>query len=105
MARLPYLLNRDINLHRLLAHSPDALRAFSSLGYFIRRKSRLEPRLREMAILQVGYLERSAYEYSHHIEIGRHFGVSDDDIRAIATETGRPTSIRWPRRCCGRRAR
>ena len=96
MARLPYLaradlkpedqelLNRDINLYRLLAHSPDALRAFSSLGYFIRRKSRLEPRLREMAILQVGYLERSAYEYSHHIEIGRHFGVSDDDIRAIA---------------------
>ena len=106
MARLPYLaradlkpedqelLNRDINLYRVLAHSPDALRAFSGLGYFIRRKSRLEPRLREMAILQVGYLERSAYEYSHHIEIGRHFGVSDDDIRAIAAETERrPTDL------------
>jgi len=106
MARLPYLdradlkpadqelLKRDINLYRLLAHSPDALRAFSTLGYFIRRKSRLEPRLREMAILQVGYLERSAYEYSHHVEIGRHFGVSDDDIRAIAAETERrPTDL------------
>ena len=106
MARLPYLdpsdlkselkdlLARPINLYRALAHSPEALRAFSNLGYFIRRKSVLDPRLREMAILQVGYLARSPYEYSHHIEIGRHFGVSDADIRAIIDETeGRPTTL------------
>jgi alkylhydroperoxidase family enzyme len=98
MARLPYLdksdvkpefqdlLSRPINLYRMLIHSPEALRAFSGLGYFIRRKSVLDPRLREMAILQVGYLARSPYEYSHHVEIGRHFGVSDDDIRAITDE-------------------
>ena len=35
-----------------------------------------------MAILQVGYATRSAYEYSHHIRISREFGVSDADIRA-----------------------
>ncbi len=106
MARLPYLkradlkaehqdlLTRNINLYRALAHSPDALRAFSALGSHIRHRSRLDPRLREMAILQVGYLERSPYEYSHHVEIGREFGVSDDDIRAIGEETqGRPTSL------------
>jgi alkylhydroperoxidase family enzyme len=47
-----------------------------------------------MAILQVGYLARSPYEYSHHVEIGRDFGVSDDDIRAIGDETaGRPTKL------------
>jgi alkylhydroperoxidase family enzyme len=106
MARLPYLdksdlkpefqdlLSRNINLYRALVHSPHALRAFSGLGYFIRRKSVLDPRLREMAILQVGYLTRSPYEYAHHIEIGRHFGVGDDDIRAIADESqGRPTAL------------
>jgi alkylhydroperoxidase family enzyme len=106
MARLPYLdqadlapasrdlLSRPINLYRALVHSPEGLRAFSGLGYFIRRKSVLDPRLREMAILQVGYLARSPYEYSHHVEIGRHFGVSDEDIRAIADETeGRPTAL------------
>jgi alkylhydroperoxidase family enzyme len=75
-------------------HSPRGARAFSALGQFIRHQSRLDARLREMAILQVGYLARSAYEYSHHIEIGRHFGVSDDDIRAIGEETqGRPTRL------------
>jgi hypothetical protein len=26
-------------------------------------------------------LDRSPYEYSHHVELGREFGVSDDDIR------------------------
>ncbi len=47
-----------------------------------------------MAILQVGYVTRSAYEYSHHIRISREFGVSDADIRAIADETaGRSTDL------------
>jgi alkylhydroperoxidase family enzyme len=106
MARVPYLdsadlapehrdlLARNINLYRAMVHSPDGARAFSGLGQFIRFKSRLDPRLREMAILQVGYVTRSVYEYTHHIKIGRDFGVSDDDIRAIAAETGgRPTAL------------
>jgi alkylhydroperoxidase family enzyme len=88
------LLSRNINLYRALAHSPNGARSFTNLGKFIRHQSRLDPRLREMAILQVGYLARSPYEYSHHIKIGRDFGVSDDDIRAIIAETeGRPTAL------------
>jgi alkylhydroperoxidase family enzyme len=88
------ILARDINLHRALAHSPDAARAFGGLGQFIRHKSRLDPRLREMAILQVGWLARSPYEWSHHIKIGKDFGVSDEDIRALIDDTdGRPTSL------------
>jgi len=99
MARVPYLsksdlrpedqslLDRDINLQRALVNSPNGARAFGRLGGFIRNQSKLDPRLREMAILQVGYLTRSRYEYSHHIKIGREFGVSDEDIRAMASET------------------
>lgn len=99
MVRIPYLsksdlapedqalLAREINLNKALVNSPNGARAFSRLGGFIRNQSKLDPRLREMAILQVGYLARSEYEYSHHIKIGRDFGVSDDDIRAIAIET------------------
>lgn len=106
MARLPYLdksdlsaenqdlLARNINLVRALVHSPDGARAFGDLAAFIRFKSRLDPRLREMAILQVGYMTRSPYEYSHHVKLGREFGVSDDDLRAIAEETaGRPAKL------------
>jgi alkylhydroperoxidase family enzyme len=106
MARLPYLdksdlapenqdlLARNITLHRALAHSPNGLRAFGGLGQFIRHKSRLDPRLRELAILQVGYLARAAYEWSHHVKIGRDFGVTDDDIRALIKETnGRASTL------------
>jgi alkylhydroperoxidase family enzyme len=99
MARLPYLdvtdlapedkhlLKRNINLLRLMSHSPKGATAFHTMGQYIRHHSPLNPRLREMAILQVGYLTRSVYEYTHHIKISRDFGVTDEDIRAIAAET------------------
>jgi alkylhydroperoxidase family enzyme len=106
MARVPYLdaadlapahrdvLARPIALNRALAHSPNALRAMNGLAGFIRHDSGLDPRLRELAILQVGYLARSPYEYSHHVKIGHDCGVSDDDIRAIGEETaGRPSTL------------
>lgn len=106
MARVPYLdksnlseadqdlLNRPISLFKALVNSPKAARAFSGLGGFIRYGSRLDPRLRELAILQVGWLARSPYEWSHHVKIGHDFGVSDDDIRALIDDTaGKPTAL------------
>jgi alkylhydroperoxidase family enzyme len=99
MARVPYLeqsdlppehrelLARPIALNRAMANNPAASRAMTGLAMYIRHKSKLDPRLRELAILQVGYLARSPYEWSHHVKIGREFGVSDDDIRAIGEET------------------
>ena len=99
MARVPYLqksdlaaeqqdlLARNITLFQALVNSPNAARAFSALGQFIRFKSRLDPRLRELAILQVGYLTRQPYEWSHHIKLGREFGVSDGDIRALIADS------------------
>lgn len=100
MARIPYLspedlaesdrdlLNRPITLYRALVNSPGMARAWSGLGRYIRHGSRLDPRLRELAIIQVGYLTRSDYEFSHHARLGiEQFGVSEDDIRAIARET------------------
>jgi alkylhydroperoxidase family enzyme len=106
MARVPYLqqsdlppeyrelLARPIALNRAMANNPEASKAFSVPAMYIRNKSKLDPRLRELAILQVGYLAKSPYEYSHHVKLGREAGVSDDDIRAIGEETaGRPSKL------------
>jgi alkylhydroperoxidase family enzyme len=106
MARVPYLsqadlkpedqplLARDISLHKALVNNPGAARAFSGLGGYIRHKSVLNPRLRELAILQVGWLARSPYEWSHHVKIGYDFGVTDDDIVALIAETqGEATAL------------
>lgn len=104
MARLPYLekkdlkpedqelLKRDINLHKILVHSPGATRAFGALGQYIRYGTTMDARLRELAILQVGWLAKSPYEWSHHVKIGYDFGVSDDDIRALIAESEGKTS-------------
>src|SRR5258708_13956914 len=85
MARLPYLeadqvapeyrdmLKRNTNLHKLLANSPDMARAFNGVGGFIRFKSKLDPRLRELAILQVGCMDRSDDEFTHHVKIVKEF--------------------------------
>jgi alkylhydroperoxidase family enzyme len=106
MARLPYLdksdllpehqdlLSRNLNLYRVLAHSPRAARSLNTLARFVRDGSRFDPRLRELAILQVSYLTGSAWGFSHHVRIGREVGVTDDDIRAVADETsGQPTQL------------
>jgi alkylhydroperoxidase family enzyme len=106
MARVPYLstddleeadrdlLSRPISLNKALVNSPKAARAFSGVGGFIRYGSKLDPRLRELAILQVGWLARSPYEWSHHVKIGHDFGVTDDDIQALIDDTaGKHTTL------------
>ena len=106
MARLPYLepnelapedrelLDRNLNLYKILAHSPAGARSFAAPAMYVRHQSLLDPRLRELAIIQIGYQSRIRYEYAHHIEIGRDVGLSDDDIRAIAADSaGKPTHL------------
>jgi alkylhydroperoxidase family enzyme len=98
MARLPYLdadqvapehreMVGDLNLNKLLVHAPAMARAFNRLGARIRLGNTVDPRLRELAILQVGWVARSAYEFTHHVEIGRECGVTDTDIQAMIAET------------------
>ena len=106
MARLPYLepdqvapeyrdmLKRNTNLHKLLVNSPDMALAFNGVGNFIRFKSKLDPRIRELAILQVGWLEKSEYEFTHHVKIGKEFGVTDEDLQGLFLETeGKPSKL------------
>jgi alkylhydroperoxidase family enzyme len=106
MARLPYfdaeqlprehrdLLKRPINLARLLVNSPGMAKAFFGIGGYIRNKSSLDSRLRELAILQVGWMEKSEYEFTHHVKIGKEFGVTDEDIQGLFLETeGKPSKL------------
>jgi alkylhydroperoxidase family enzyme len=104
MAILPYLnandvpedyrdlLARGISMPRIVMHSLEGGKTFLSFGDWIRFKSKLDPRLRQMIILQVGYLLQNDYEVSHHVKISRDFGVTGDDMAAIMQETKAGTS-------------
>src|SRR3954464_4001217 len=106
MARLPYLeadqvapeyrdmLKRNTNLHKLLVNSPEMARAFNGVGGYIRFKSKLDPRLREVGILRGGGMEKSEYEFTHPVKIGKAFGVTDADIEGLLAETeGKPPRL------------
>ncbi len=94
MARIPYAQpkNRDqrstaSNIGRALANAPELAPFFGKLVMHLRHDTKIDPRLRELAILQVGYVTKTEYEWVHHVEEARKVGVSDAEIRAIADET------------------
>ena len=99
MARLPYIDKHDLppqyrdapfsdaNITRVLCNSPNVAMQSGGVARYIRSGNRLDPRLRELAIIQVGYSTRNAYEYAHHVQIGLAHGVSEADVRALADET------------------
>lgn len=107
MARVKYLDRADlppehqdllddsaINIRRAMANSPGLAKVQSRMMRYIRHEGALDPRLRELAILQVGFSTRTAYEYAHHIEQALLAGASEADIRAIAEETaGRDSGL------------
>lgn len=81
------IFGAGMNVHRQTLHSPRVARLSRDLGLYFRNLSRLDLRLRELAILQVAYCARSPYEYSHHIKIALDAGVAPADISAVAIET------------------
>ena len=99
MARVPYLemsdlssenqdlLKRRISLFQALVNSPNAARAFSGLGHFIRFGSKLDPRLRELAILRTAITGDCRFEYSQHLKVARTVGIADGKLNAIKSWT------------------
>ncbi|MEX2245713.1 MAG: carboxymuconolactone decarboxylase family protein [Dehalococcoidia bacterium] len=73
-----------LNIYRALSHSPEALRRFMAFGRYLLMQGKLDPKLREMAILRAGMICRSPYEVGQHIRIGRAAGLTDAQIKAIA---------------------
>ena len=73
-----------LNIFRTMAHAPDALTAFLSWGsYILSRRSGLPARERELIILRTGFLCRSGYEWTQHVEIGLACGLKADEIARI----------------------
>src|SRR5262245_873903 len=66
-----------LNLFRMMAGGEGLLRAFVQLGNHLLFKSKLDPVLREIAILRVGALSNARYEMFQHERIARGLGLTD----------------------------
>ena len=73
-----------LNIFRTLAHHPGLLKRWLVFGNHVLGKSTLPAREREIAILRVGWLCRSGYEWGQHVAIGKASGLSDEEIARIA---------------------
>jgi alkylhydroperoxidase family enzyme len=47
--------------------------------------SKLDPTLRELAILRTGYAQESQFVYSQHCKVARGAGLSEEEIRSISS--------------------
>jgi len=72
-----------LDLFATLAHHPKLLERWLVFARYVLGESTLDPRERELAILRVGWLCRSDYEWGQHVAIGRRAGLEEDEILRI----------------------
>lgn len=71
-------------VYRTFARHPKLYVPRQILSEYIRTKSTLSPRVREMLILRIGWRCQSAYEWAAHAPAGRRAGLTDDQVRMLA---------------------
>lgn len=97
MSRLPYLDPTQatpevsealaalpaLNVFAMVAHAQATFRPWLRFGAALLSELELDPRLRELAILEVARLSASAYGWGQHAVIAQALGVEHEKLRAI----------------------
>lgn len=76
----------DLNIYRMLPHAETIAPGFLKMGRAILRESKLDPQLRELAIIRVGILSGALYEVHQHKRIGKSVGLSEEKIAALESD-------------------
>jgi alkylhydroperoxidase family enzyme len=66
-----------------LARSPGIFAAFLDMGTELSSSSTIDPRLRELAILRVGWLCGGPYVWGEHVIVARRVGLSEEQIDRV----------------------
>jgi len=98
MSRLPLVETQDapdgvrqileglpvtLDIFRLMALAETSFRPLLALGTSILTKQALDPKLRELAILQAAALTPGEYEWVQHVPIAKAVGATDAEIEAV----------------------
>ena len=107
MARVKYVNREDLNEdHKLifdriaetrgsvdnvftaLLNNPEAAKVVTSVGEYIRYNSKLDPIIRETAILTTAKELNNSYEWAQHEPVARKVGVRDEVVDSILSGKG-----------------
>jgi alkylhydroperoxidase family enzyme len=72
-----------LNIFRTLANHPKLMKRWLVFGNHVLGRSTLPPRERELVILRIGWLCRSAYEWGQHVGMALGSGLSQAEIDRI----------------------
>ncbi|MHB8329044.1 MAG: carboxymuconolactone decarboxylase family protein, partial [Acidimicrobiales bacterium] len=72
-----------LNIFRVLLRHPELAKAFSDLLGVLLWHNRLDARLRELAIMRLGWTTGSVYEWTQHWHIALSLGVAEADLLGV----------------------
>jgi 4-carboxymuconolactone decarboxylase len=77
-------VDADLHISRTWARNPELMLAQTPLQSYFMTETALPPRIREIAILRIGWLCSSDYEFGQHSVFGRNAGLTEDEIARLA---------------------
>jgi 4-carboxymuconolactone decarboxylase len=78
-----------LNIYRTLANHVELYNRWSPLGQVLLNNTSISPRHRELAMLRMGWLCQSPYEWSQHARIAKaSAGLTESEVLAIAASPG-----------------
>lgn len=72
-----------LNVAKMIANSEPCFKQFGKLGGALFSKAKLDPKLRELAILKTAKACHSVYEWTQHVPAARHVGVTEEQVAAV----------------------
>jgi 4-carboxymuconolactone decarboxylase len=74
----------------LIVKHPGVFRCQLEIGTMFFKEGRLPKRERELAILRVGWLNRAPYEWGEHVDIGKRYGLTDEEVERVTIGSSAP---------------
>lgn len=74
---------------RTMIKHPEIFRCQMEMGAAI-FQGRIPPRERELAVLRCGWLCRAPYEWGEHVDIGKRYGLSNEEVARVQQGSSAP---------------
>jgi 4-carboxymuconolactone decarboxylase len=72
----------------LIVKHPGVFRCQLDMGTMFFSEGQIPKRERELAVLRVGWLCKAPYEWGEHVDIGKRFGLTNEEVERVTIGSG-----------------